>query len=355
MKRSAGRLALAALAVAAAMTVAGCSSTGGDTPPETSEPGGDTGHAQLIEAAKAEGSLVWYTGSTESAAQALADAFTDEYGIAVTIQRLTSAPLAQRVEAEVSAQNVQVDVFSTVNAAFFESARANDWSVDLTAQDIPSLEGFPAEYIQDDGASAVIGIGPDVIVWNTEVLPDYEFTEWEDLIDPALKDNIILTDPRSSQAWAGFWSVLLHDERYGPAFIEEFAAQGIRQVVDSSVPGAQLVGSGEGGVLVGSTVSTQDELIAAGAPLEQTITSDPAHVYLQYAAIATEAPHPNAARLFLDFALSEKGQSVYNEAHKQASVLGDIPGAIPLPEGVTVPDPEQIEADLPEVLRLLGL
>lgn len=354
MNRSSRRLGILVAIAGTAIVVAGCAGSEPETAPSESA-SGSAGPEELIAAAQAEGALTWYTGSTESAAQALVDAFTEEYGIPVTIQRLTSAPLAQRVEAEVTAQNVQVDLFSTVNADFFAAARENDWSVDLTAQDLPELETYPAEYIQEDGASAVIGIGPDVIVWNTDVLPDYEFTEWDDLIDPSLENNIILTDPRTSQAWGGFWSVLLHDDRYGAEFIEDFAAQGFRQIVDSAVPGAQLVGSGEGGVLVGSTISTQNELIAAGAPLEQTITSDPAHVYLQYAAIATEAPHPNAARLFLNYALSEQGQSIYNEAHSQSSVLGDIPGVVPLPEGVTIPDPAQIEADLPEIIELLGL
>lgn len=354
MKRSLAGLALTAGALVTALAATGCAA-GSDDVADPTASATDSSNAQLVEDAKAEGAITWYTGSTESAAQALADAFTEQYGIPITIVRLTSAPLAQRVEAEVNAENVQVDLFSTVNADFFAAARDNDWSVDLTAEDLSSLDGYPEEYLQEGGASAVIGIGPDTIVWNTDVLPDYEFNEWDDLIDPQLENNIILTDPRTSQAWGGFWSVLLHDDRYGPEFIEKFAAQGIRQVVDSAAPGAQLVGSGEGGVLVGSTVSNQDELIAAGAPLKQTITADPAHVYLQYAAIATKAPHPNAARLFLNYALSEEGQSIYNEAHKQASPLGDIPGAVPLPDGVTIPDPAQIQADIPEIVRLLGI
>lgn len=347
------RYLVAPLAIASVLAMSACSSDA----PAASPSGGseDPALAELVSAAQSEGDLLWYSGSTESAALALTEAFTEKYGIPVSVQRLTSGPLSQRIEAEATADAVQADVFSTVNADFFAAAREKDWSIDLTEAGIPSLETFPTEYVQEDGASAVIGIGPDVIVWNTDVLPDYSFSTWDDLIDPALENNIILTDPRSSQAWAGFWSVLLHDDRYGADFIKKFAAQGIRQVVDSAVPGAQLVGSGEGGILVGSTVSTQDELVAAGAPLKQQTTSDPAHVYLQYAAISTKAPHPNAARLFLDFALSEEGQAIYNTAHKQASALGDLPGVLPFPVGVVVPTPAQITEDLPTILNLLGL
>lgn len=351
-----GRTARTLAAVGATALILGLMAcTNGSNTEPTDTPVPDDELASLIEAAQAEGRVNWMGGPAPAAAEVLIDAFTEKYGIEVIFTRLTSAPIAQRLEAEAAAEAIETDVFSTVDEGFFMQMREQGVSVDITDQGLPAIEEYPADYILDDGAGAVISVGPDVVVWNTDLLPDFEFTGWDDLLLPEVKDELILVDPRSSQAWAGLWSVLMRDDRYGEEFLEAVREQGIRQIVDSAAPGAQLIGSGEGGVLVASATTNQLELIAQGAPIKQVTAENPAHVYLQYLNITTDAPHPNAARLFTNFIFSEEGQQVFNEAHHASSPLGALPGTVPLPDGIVIPSQEQIVEDLPRVLELLGL
>lgn len=341
-----------ALLASVGLLAVGCSNGGGDAPePEPTETS-DSLDA-LIEAAQAEGSVVWYSGSEERSAAAAAEAFEEEYGIPVTVVRLTSGPLAQRVEAEAATGSPQADVISTVNSVFFESALDQGITAPINEENVPNLADFPSDYILGE-AAVVFGIGPDTVSWNTDIA-DVEITGWEDLINPAFEGEIILVDPRSSSAWADLWSAVLNDPELGPDFIEEFAAQGIRHVADSASPGAQLLAAGEGAVLVASTLATQIPLVEAGAPLKDVILENPAPTYMQYLALVNDAPHTAAGTLFMNWILTEEAQDIYNGVHLQASPLGNLPNTVPLPEGIIFPNSEASAADLPEILRLLGL
>ena len=305
--------------------------------------------------AKEEGQVVWYSGSSEAPAAAIAEAFEEKYGIPVSVTRLTSADIGTRFQSEASAGNVQVDVLSTVDPTLFVNLHENGLTTALTPDLIPSVANYDAEFILDDNAAVVIGIGPTAVAWNTEILPNFNPSSWEDLIDPALANEIVLVDPRSSNAWAQLWSVVLNEPSLGEDFISRFAAQGVRQVVDSSVPGAQLLAAGEAGFLMATTVNTQIPLVEQGAPLKDMILQNPAPNYKQFIALAKEAPHSNAGALFIDFLLSEEGQQIYNSVHVQASPLGNLEGTLPLPEGLADAPAARVQADLPKVLELLGI
>jgi iron(III) transport system substrate-binding protein len=74
----------------------------------------------------------------------------------------------------------------------------------------------------------------------------------------------------------------------------------------------------------------------------------------QYAGISTGSPHPNAARLFLDYLLTEEAQTVINK-NIGSSPLGDFEGTVPLPEGYTTPDVAGALEQKSEIMSLLGL
>lgn len=346
----------AALAGIAVLVLAACG--GGEESDEQAAPsptGEAPGSEELIEAAQAEGSLTWYGGFSETGLAGTAEAFSERYDIDVNYTRLVTAQIVERFGAEVAGGSVQADVMSTVNPLFFEDQLTQGNLIELTDEEVPGFGEWPTDYTSENSAAAVIGIAPYVVAWNTDVLPDFEPEGWDDLIDPVVEGQIILADPRVSAAWAQTWSAVLNSPELGEDFIEEFAAQGFSQVVESAGPGTQLVAAGEGGVIFGSTYSTTEPLKAQGAPLAEWPMAAPAPVSYVYAGIPTEAPHPNAARLFMQWLLSEEGQIAANVSERQASPLGDLEGLITLPEGLVPPDPEQATADLPRVAELLGL
>jgi iron(III) transport system substrate-binding protein len=336
--------------------LAACGGGGGSEENAAPSPTGEApGDEALIEAAQEEGSLTWYGGSSETGLSGTAEAFSERYGIEVNYTRLVTAQTTERFNGEVAGGEVQVDVMSTVSPLFFEDQLAQGNLIELTDEEVPGVGDWEEQYVSENRAAAVIGIAPYSVAWNTDVAPDFHPESWDDLIDPAVEGEIILADPRQSAAWAQVWSAVLEDPELGEDYITQFADQGFRQIVESAGPGTQLLAAGEGGMIFATTASQVTPLADQGAPLEHFFLADPAPVSFVYAGIPTDAPHPNAARLFLQWLLTEEGQIAYNVSEYQASPLGDLEGLVTVPEGLVAPDPEAATANLPRVVELLGL
>ena len=77
---------------------------------------------------------------------------------------------------------------------------------------------------------------------------------------------------------------------------------------------AQLVAAGEHKIGISLYAPRIEDLKAKGAPIEW-VRTDPVIGFLYLVGIAERAPHPNAAKLFLDFALSKEGQTEISRAH----------------------------------------
>src|SRR4051812_3535756 len=82
----------------------------------------------LIEAAKKEGKVVWYTSIDLAAAERIAKTFEAKYpGIAVRLERSGAERVFQRIGQEYSSRVYAVDVVNTSDAAHMIAWKANDW------------------------------------------------------------------------------------------------------------------------------------------------------------------------------------------------------------------------------------
>ena len=123
--------------------------------------------------------------------------------------------------------------------------------------------------------------------------------------------------------------------------------------MDSAVPGAQQVAAGSGTLVYPSLLSVSTPLSSQGATVD-TVFPSPTTGVEQYAAVSSQAPQPNAARLFLNYLLTEDAQTVLNK-DTGSSPLGDLPGTVPLPEGYQTVDISSAVAAKDDILGQLGL
>lgn len=307
----------------------------------------------LVEAAEAEGSLTWYTGTPPATIEKVVEAFQAEYNISVNATRLPSADIAQRFQAEIAAEDVQADVLGTVDQGFFTEMYDEGHLKKLTDFERGSVTDDQF-LLGDFGVVATVGVS--AIGYNTDVLGDFAPENWEDLLDDRLDGQVILVDPRGSQAWAQMWTVVLDDPDLGADFIKKFGALG-HQVVNSGTPGAELLNAGEGGLLAANIPGTFEAAKDLGAPVDYFVPQDPFYGVFTWAVITDAAPHPSAASLFVHWLASEEGSQVYNEADQGISPLGDLEGTWPTPEGgiENPPSPAHLQESLPEILSLLQL
>lgn len=305
---------------------------------ETVEPSGDASFDAVVERANSEGQVVVYSLLPESQEARMVEAFNEKYPrIRVTVVRGDSATMPARIAAERESNSGAADVFTFTDPAWFE-----DNADAVATVDSPSAQQWPADEWIVDKKAAVTSIAPyGMITWNTEIFPD-GFETWEDLLDPAVKGKLgTRNDP--SPGYIGYLRFL--EAELGDGYIPGLGEQGPK-FYTSAVPLAQAVASGEIGVTNVSFPSLVADLKSKGAPIE-AITPTPGYAITFSSGVLEHAVHPNAARVYMDFLLSEEGQKAYNGDGLGSSHLDGIDGVIPL-DGMEIFDATTIT---PEVTR----
>ncbi|HXG52011.1 MAG TPA: extracellular solute-binding protein [candidate division Zixibacteria bacterium] len=289
--------------------------------------------ADVLEAAKKEGEVVFYASMEVQNSQALAGAFERKYPfIKVTVTRIGSERMATRIVAEARSGKVRADVIHQSGFDFYGVLQKGL----LEAYDSPERAFFPADHKDEQGLWTADSSTLNVIAYNTRMVPAAEAPRsfW-DLTQPRWKGQLLM-DENESKWMAGVFHH--YGEAKGTELMRKLAAQNLQFRTGHSLI-ATLVAAGERPVGVVAFANGVERLKKEGAPIEW-VAAEPLIGLTFGLGILKNAPHPNAARLFVDFVLSRPGQEViaaanYYVARKdvQSPILKRVPGAkvIPLP------------------------
>lgn len=304
----------------------------------------------LIKAAKAEGELLYYIGVTENVAKRTSDAFSAKYGVRATFVRLPGAAGFRRYASEAEAGNIAADLLFTSGPAetFAVDSAKKGWVEPISQSGLPVMRGeYPAKFLL--GHTAIVQVAPWIMAYNTDRLKGSDVPkDWTDLLHPRFKGQLLLADPKAADAYLDQWNLFL--DRFGESFLTKLKEQNMR-VFQGAVPATNALAAGEGLVQFPGTSQQYQALIDKGAPLK-TVTPDlTSGIELKVTITHREkAKHPNAARLFANFVLSQEGNKVFNADPGLFSVY-DLAG---LPKQYVSPRPDATaRKDL--VLKLLGL
>ena len=298
----------------------------------------------IVDAAKKEGTLSLYTSASTGPSNAVAEAFKKKYGITVLVYRAGSADVATRVQSEESAGRTQAD------ALIIEEPGLGLLVPYLAAYDSPERAAIAAIYKQPQ--STLIRMYMAQIGWNTNAVKTGAPADWNDLLDPKWKGRFGSLDPHVTATTLA-WQVMV-ERLYGPTFLQRFGANKPKLYASTNAM-SQAIVSGE--IDLGLTNSFGViQMAETGAPISGVIPKNTV-LFGGNVAVFAKAPHPSAARLFVDFACSAEGQSIINVAgatiptHPQASA----PKAGSLAELSKVhvfsqPDYRKIVADTPRLL-----
>ena len=343
--RTRTRTTLSALLTATltASVLSGCLAAGG----ESTEADG-TGASSVEEAAKREGQVVWYTSLPQAVADEVTEAFTEKYGIHAESVVLSTSLITARLASEEESGQTIADVITAADPLFFEDSHAKGWFAELVESGIGALGTWPEDFLVDS-AYVLVNVQPAGIAYNTEKISKEAVDTWEELLDPSLAGQMYMCDPEKVPSWLAL--VKMWEEELGPDYVRRLGAQNL-EYVDSLVPGAQQLAAGSASVLIPGLLSVTNPLKEEGAPVDLVIPSPTIGVE-QFAAVMTNAPHPNAGRLLLDFLMSEEGQQVLNRG-TGASPLGPLPGTIELPADYRNPDIRGAQERHQHLLDLLG-
>lgn len=313
--------------------------------------------AALIEAARKEGRVVWYTAQIiNQLARPVADAFEKKYGVKVDAVRADVTDTVLRIVAEAKAGRMQADVMDGTSSApaLKRAGLLTKWQPDAAAN-------LPKQFVDRDGYWIANNLYVLTPVFNTRLVPrGTEPREWNDLLDPKYKNKIAISGLVSASSGPGFAGTVLMDmgEDKGMDYLRKLAAQNIANIQSSARAMVDQVMAGE--FSLGLQGFNHQPVISAaqGAPVDW-IKWNPALAVLSVAALTKDAPHPNAGKLFIDFLVSEEGQRIFAEANYIA-----VDPRVPAKAKDLKPEtggfraiymtPEEIDAAMPKWARVYG-
>jgi ABC-type Fe3+ transport system substrate-binding protein len=268
--------------------------------------------AALIDAAKKEGEVVWYT--TQIIAQLVrpvSAAFEKKYGIKVRSTRANSTELSVKIINESRAGKPQSDVFDGTSTVvpLKKEGFVLQWLPD-------PAKAYPAQYKDPEGywvANNLFFLTPG---FNTALVPKgTEPRSYQALLDPKWRGKIAWSTSPTSSGGPGFIGTVLTEmgNESGVLYLRELSKQRIANIGSAAREVLDQVIAGE--YLLALQIFNHHTVISAkkGAPVEW-ITMEPVTGTLSVISVHKNAPHPNAAKLLVDFITSSEGQNIFRDA-----------------------------------------
>jgi ABC-type Fe3+ transport system substrate-binding protein len=268
--------------------------------------------AALIEAARKEGQVNWYsTQIISQLVRPMTAAFERKYpGVKVRSTRQNATEVAIKILGESRAGRVQSDVFdgTTTVVPLEKEGYVTQWLPD-SAKDYPAMFKDPRGYWV---ASNFYVITP---AYNTGLVPrGTEPKTYQDLLDPKWRSRMAWNGFPTSSGVGGFVGTVLTEmgEEKGKAYLRELSKQHVANLPGSAREVLDQVIAGEYAIAL--QIFNHHAVISArkGAPVDW-IKMEPATETLSVISVHKNAPHPNAAKLLVDFIISKEGQEVFRD------------------------------------------
>src|SRR6201996_8192519 len=285
---------------------------------------------QLIEAAKKEGKVVWYTAIDLSVAEKIAGAFKEKFdGIDVRVERTGAERVFQRIGQEYASHVPAVDVANSSDASHLLTWKSQGILLPYVPEDVAKY--YKPEHRDADGTYAGFRATLSPIAYNTkQVKAEDAPASFKDLLDPKWKGKIVKAHPGYSGTILTATFEMVRD--IGWDFYENLAKQNIMQVQSATDPPKKL-SLGERSVMADGTEYNVFLLKESGQPVEAIYPAEGTPFIIGPNGIFKAAPNPNAARLFQNYCFTPEAQQIIIEVgglrslHAQAK---EKPGRKPL-------------------------
>jgi iron(III) transport system substrate-binding protein len=254
----------------------------------------------VIEGAKKEGAVVFYTTMDIQNSKPLLDAFTAKYPfIKGDLVRLGGTAMVSRIIAEAQAGANRFDLAVGISPSYMPMRERNL----IAPYKSPEFASLYDDTHDAQGYWSTVYLNTLVLGYNTKVISKNDLPKsYDDLLKPQYKQKFIIDIENHdvfvalSQEWGQEKAIAYFKgiARQEPVFLR------------GNTNRANMVSVGER-ALTFVYAQVIERMKQTGAPVDW-IPLEPVAVEVNPAMISAKAPHPNAARLFVDYLLSKDGQ-----------------------------------------------
>lgn len=303
--------------------------TGGTTVPSATTAAAGELDADTIAKARAEGELVLYTSLSATDSKFIADKFmasAKSYGIKVTVNRKSSEPLVTQFMTEVKAGKILADVLESGGIDIAQPIAAGY----VEAWKVPAAASFPADLKDAGGMWHAARLGVETISYNTTMVSAADApTSWESAADAKWNGKCLLEDS-DVEVMLGLGERKFKGDA---AKVEDLLTKTMANCKPFSghTETLDLLIAGQGAIFWGAHAHSTEQKREAGAPVDYMRKEGV--VTIDGPALVKGAPHPNAAKAFINWYLGDEGQKALAERSRVPAKPG-IANSRLLPETI---------------------
>jgi iron(III) transport system substrate-binding protein len=302
--------------------------------------------ANLIKGAKKEGQILWYTTLYAPDVEVMLKSFRKKYPfIKPKYLRIGTQTLMNRVLGEARAKRFIWDVLSITGSEAEILNRKGLFAKYFS----PERKFYPKGRMHPEGYWTDYYVNLQVIAYNTRLVSPEEVPKtWNDLLDPKWKGKMGMDN--KDYDWFAYMMKLMGEKKC-LEYMKKLGEQNL-QIRGGKTLNSQLVAAGELSIGIALYNQRIERMKADGAPLEWFPMEGVLFPRIHPIAISSQAPHPNASKLFVDFILSEKAQKLIASFDRIPSRFGVDPLIPRLTQGKILPYDRTIVDDYDKYVKL---
>lgn len=270
--------------------------------------------ARLVEGAKKESGLVWYSSTTAEDALALSKKFNEQHpGIKINHFRSSSEKLLERILAEARANAFKADIVTLPEL---------ELSIMIRRKLLARYDGiesgiYPIEVKDPRGFWTGLYTSAWVPAYNTKMVPkDQAPRTYKDLLNPRWKANIAMDNEPYNWYVISLSYLEKRDGKEAAAnFMKQLAAQQMQWRKGHSLIG-QLMSAGEFPLAAELQVHTVERAKATGAPVEWSVLDGVIPISKVGAAVTSTGNSVYSSALLYDFLLSRPGMETIRASRR---------------------------------------
>jgi iron(III) transport system substrate-binding protein len=296
---------------------------------------------ERIAQAKKEGLVNLYTSWDLDRSAEMKRLFERRYpGVQVNVYRATSGVISSKISLEAKAGRHEFDV-ATPGDLFWKSLYDQKIFAPYCSSE---RDAYPSDVKDDRCYWTMPHLNTHVIVYNALLVAKNEIPRNnQDLLQPRWKDKLVMSS--DDYRWFAYTMDKMGETK-GVEFMKQLAAQRPSLRAGHTIQ-LQLLAAGEFPVNVMGYGFQAEQMRAKGAPLDWTV-DEPVTVTGAVISVSSRPPHPEAAKLLVDFLLSQEAQKAMARLHSVPSRPDVLPDPPRLSKGLKL---YPVKPELTEVMN----